>query len=186
MKRFAVVSLVLAALILGVMAPAAGASQGGISGPIPAEVAATIGWETPYLQLLGGNFQPGSATFPVSSANGAIVGTAYFRITRCQGFIGYRINVPGLDSSAKLAVKHGDATISMLDPVAVVAKPEDDGLHAEGFVTYADVNDAYRASPNPTGVPYPSIQKAYNLLESGDAYIVVTDAHGLTVSGAKM
>lgn len=185
MRRFAIVSLVCAVLLLGIVAPAAGANQGGISGPIPADVAATIGRPTPFLQLHGGNFQPGSATFPVSSANGAIVGTAYFRITWCQGFIGYRINVPGLDSSAKLEVKEGNKAVATMDPIALVTNPADDGLHAEGFITYADVAGGYKVSPNPAGVPYPSIQGVYNLLASGGAHVVVTDAHGVSVSGAE-
>jgi hypothetical protein len=182
MKRMSfalAVCLVLAAIVA---APAA-ANQGGISGPVPSEVAALIGM--PYLQLWGGNFMPGAAVFPVvSESDPFLVGTAYFRLSRCGGFLGYRINVPGLDSDAALSIRVDGATVVYIDPVSVAGKPTADGLHAEGWITWADVPDAFQISPNPVpGIGWPSVWPLYEALATGDAHVVVAAENG-TVTGS--
>ncbi len=183
MKRVLLASLVCAAIVFALAAPAS-ASQGGISGTIPPEVAKAIGSTSSILQLYGGNFQPGPVSFPVCSEDGKLVGTACFRITWCQGFIGYKINVPGMDSNAKLKVKVEGAVVASAVPLNLVDHPTTAGLHAEGWMTWLNVDSEWKATPNPAGPTYPSIQRVYDALKDGTATIVVCDADGAKVWGS--
>jgi hypothetical protein len=183
MKRVLLVCVTCIAFAFAAASPAAaGESQGGISGDVGEMVAA---YDFPFstLRLVGGNFMPGAATFPVTSEDGSISGVVSFRISWCQGFIGYRMDVPGLATESQLSVYLGEADVPLMseDPICLAGRPSVGGLHAEGFLTSAEVPAELLGDPVAPSINYPSTLPLYEALVSGAARIVVSgDGMGVT------
>ena len=178
MKRLLVVFVLCAVLAFTGIVPAlaGGGNQGGISG--------YLADGSPYT-FLGYNLMPGAVVFPLYAQDVAEpVGTASFRLTWCQGYIGCRVNVPCLEEDAVLKVLCGDEIVVALDADSLVDKSKAEGLNAECFISYADVPDDNRFMDveNPSGMPYPSIMKLYEMLASGEARVEVAASNG-SVSG---